>query len=515
MAIVALPKIKAVSTSLAALAGAKLYVYDAGTTTARTTYQDSSFATPHASPVVADANGDFAAVHIDPTGGAYKLDLQTSAGVSVSGYPVDNIPVEDLPLDASGNATFIASLKLTGDISPAQITAQQDDYAPPSFSTASVVRVSSNAARSITGLAGGAEGRVVLIFNVGSFTITLEDEHSSSTAANRFALNADLSLTADTGALLYYDATSSRWRAIGGAGGGLTDIVLDTTPQLGGNLDTNGFALTDATDSVVNVNAQLYASLATVPLRATNTVDSAVSQAAIFEGDRATPANSDFAYMSLRLSDSGGTQTEFARMGWTAVDVTDTSEDGRITWAVQVAGTLTNKLILEGSFLTPGLNAGTSLGDPGSGVGWGGLYISSGEFNLGHASDTSFTRVSAGVAAIEGNTILTNGQTATLAKGFATTPYNAGTKSSGTYTPAESDGSFQYATNNGAHTLAPPTNNTTLVIQYTNGASAGAITTSGFTEVSGESFTTTNGDDFMCFITKNNGFSTLHVRALQ
>ena len=102
-----------------------------------------------------------------------------------------------------------------------------------------------------------------------------------------------------------------------------------------------------------------------------------------------------------------------------------------------------------------------------------------------------------------------------LTVGFAATPHSAGTKSSGTYTPDEANGNFQYATNNGAHTLAPPTNDCNLVIQYTNGASAGAITTSGFTKVTGDSFDTTNGNDFLAYITKINGFSHLNVVALQ
>ena len=102
-----------------------------------------------------------------------------------------------------------------------------------------------------------------------------------------------------------------------------------------------------------------------------------------------------------------------------------------------------------------------------------------------------------------------------LTAGFAATPYNAGTKSSGTFTPDEANGNLQYAVNGGAHTLAPPTNNCTLVIQYTNDASAGSITTSGFTKVDGDTISTTNGDDFLFYITKLNGFSHLTVRALQ
>jgi hypothetical protein len=102
-----------------------------------------------------------------------------------------------------------------------------------------------------------------------------------------------------------------------------------------------------------------------------------------------------------------------------------------------------------------------------------------------------------------------------LTKGYAATPYNAGTKSSGIFTPDEANSNFQYAVNGGAHTLAPPTNNSSIIIQYTNDASAGAITTTGFTKVTGDTITTTNGDDFMFYIVKNNGFSHLNVVALQ
>ncbi len=102
-----------------------------------------------------------------------------------------------------------------------------------------------------------------------------------------------------------------------------------------------------------------------------------------------------------------------------------------------------------------------------------------------------------------------------LTAGFAGTPHNAGTKTTGTFTPDEASGNLQYAVNGGAHTLAPPTNNCSIVLQYTNDGSAGTITTSGFTKVNGDSLTTVNGDDFMLFITKNNSLSVLTVVALQ
>jgi hypothetical protein len=102
-----------------------------------------------------------------------------------------------------------------------------------------------------------------------------------------------------------------------------------------------------------------------------------------------------------------------------------------------------------------------------------------------------------------------------LTAGFATTPHNAGTKSSGTFTPDEADGNLQYAVNGGGHAIVPPTNNCTLIIQYTNNASAGAIITSSFTVVDGDTISTDDGDDFFFFIVKHNGFSSLTVKALQ
>lgn len=102
-----------------------------------------------------------------------------------------------------------------------------------------------------------------------------------------------------------------------------------------------------------------------------------------------------------------------------------------------------------------------------------------------------------------------------LTAGFGTTAHNDGTKSTGTFTPDEADGNIQYVVNGGAHTLAPPTNNCTIIVHYTNNGSAGAITTSGFTLVDGDTLTTTDTHEFLFYITKANDVSHLTVKALQ
>jgi hypothetical protein len=61
-------------------------------------------------------------------------------------------------------------------------------------------------------------------------------------------------------------------------------------------------------------------------------------------------------------------------------------------------------------------------------------------------------------------------------------------------------------------TLAPPTNDCCIILKITNNGSAGAITTSGFTGVFGDSFTTTDTDVFLCTIIKLDGTSSLTVQ---
>ena len=115
--------------------------------------------------------------------------------------------------------------------------------------------------------------------------------------------------------------------------------------------------------------------------------------------------------------------------------------------------------------------------------------------------------------------LLKSNEAANLTKGFTATAYNLGTLTTGTTTPDPDNGNFQRAINGGAHTLAPPSaspgDSLSMIVQYTNNASAGTITTSGFTRVTGDEVTTTDGHDFLFYITVCNGFSHLILAKLQ
>ena len=78
--------------------------------------------------------------------------------------------------------------------------------------------------------------------------------------------------------------------------------------------------------------------------------DNASNQVAIFRGgNRGTPADGDAAYISYTLDNSAGAQTEFARMAWTANDVTSNTKDSKVVWSVQTGDSLTNVMEISSS----------------------------------------------------------------------------------------------------------------------------------------------------------------------
>jgi hypothetical protein len=161
------------------------------------------------------ANAD-ASTTLGYTGGANGLGIGYTDGsswndVALVIQPTDRLgifnPFPGAGLDAG------TSVALSGDISPAQITADKNNYDPTGLAKASVLRLTSDASRTITGLAGGADGRVMIILNVGVNPIVLANQNTSSAAANRFAIGTNLTIGADQSASLIYDATSQRWRS--------------------------------------------------------------------------------------------------------------------------------------------------------------------------------------------------------------------------------------------------------------------------------------------------------------
>jgi hypothetical protein len=103
-----------------------------------------------------------------------------------------------------------------------------------------------------------------------------------------------------------------------------------------------------------------------------------------------------------------------------------------------------------------------------------------------------------------------------LGSGYHSKVHDLGTITSGTVTPDPENGNKQKLTNNGAFTLAPPSEACVIELWVTNAGSAGTITTSGFTVASGDSLNTTDTNKFRLTIsTDDDGNSTLERRGLQ
>lgn len=140
-----------------------------------------------------------------PSTGDWKVYFK-AAGMFI----VDDTGAELGPLGIALNGNR------TGIISPSQLIANQDDWNPASLATAAVIRLSTDAARDLTGIIAQASGTRILLCNVGGFNCVLKHD-VTSTAANRFfgPGSVDFTLTPNKSVDIWYDVTSSRWRIVG------------------------------------------------------------------------------------------------------------------------------------------------------------------------------------------------------------------------------------------------------------------------------------------------------------
>lgn len=113
-------------------------------------------------------------------------------------------------------------------LTPAQITANQNDYNPTGANVATYFRLDTDDVHNITGLAGGVANRIVVILNVGANDFVLTSDAALSTAANRFRFyGGDLRLDTNESVVLRYDGTNSKWRGIA-SHAALAGMVINT-----------------------------------------------------------------------------------------------------------------------------------------------------------------------------------------------------------------------------------------------------------------------------------------------
>ena len=153
------------------------------------------------------AGGGYATIQNEGTGLAQQTTVNM-IGVDVD--CVDNGGASKTDCTINNNNFFV-----NGVISPAQLTADQNDWAPTNCGTNTIIRTTADQRRTSSGLScSQTSGMIRTITNVGGSvdsTLILKNESTLSTAANRFAFVRDIVLRPSDSVTMWYDSTLSRW----------------------------------------------------------------------------------------------------------------------------------------------------------------------------------------------------------------------------------------------------------------------------------------------------------------
>jgi len=167
------------------LSGGKLYTYDAGTTTPKSTYTDKAGGSANANPVILDANG-YADVWLDT--GSYKFVLKNSSDVTI--WTKDNI-------DGGGVVGF-ASTVITKSTGFTLSTAEQNN----------VVVCTAAITVSLLPAANAGDGFAAIIINTSAGNVTIDPDGSETiNGSSTLNVRAGSSVTIHTNGTAWYATT--------------------------------------------------------------------------------------------------------------------------------------------------------------------------------------------------------------------------------------------------------------------------------------------------------------------
>lgn len=187
--------------------------------------------------------------------------------------------------------------------------------------------------------------------------------------------------------------------------------------------------------------------------------------------------------------------------------VISTTDEVEITGTIIGDGVVTNTNLADMAANTVKVREGSTAGVPSD------LALGASEV-LGRAATGNIAALTVGNALVAASGAI--GVGGTIAAGLSATSYDAGTFTTGTFTPDAANGNIQHYINGGAHTLAPPASPTVITIEVVNDGSAGAIDISGFiVDNRGDTLTITDTEKFILDIRVTNTLSQLYITAAQ
>ena len=170
------------------------------------------------------------------------------------------------PPDLTNYLTSVGALSSHTDVSTSTPSEGQVlKWVSGSWTPASDLTSSGGSGISLTDLSvtKNSVGTANLVYNntSGVFTYTPPDLSSYLTSVGALSSHTDVSATAPSnGQVLKWNSSASEWQPQAdnaGSGGGISNVVEDTDPQLGGDLDVNGKTIAH-TFNVVNDGASDY-----------------------------------------------------------------------------------------------------------------------------------------------------------------------------------------------------------------------------------------------------------------
>lgn len=142
----------------------------------------------------------------------------TVTPVAISSLATADLPLtgtEIVPLVQDGTTKSIPVANLVSSwaaVATAALAAGDNNNLATDISEVSRLAVTLAGDANLTGLAGGLDGKALMIQNRDAVdTLTIPNESASSSAANRFAINGDLIVPPLCGALFIYDGVIQRW----------------------------------------------------------------------------------------------------------------------------------------------------------------------------------------------------------------------------------------------------------------------------------------------------------------